>query len=49
MKVEVINVDRILLGKKSYENIKIYSILIKKLIDAKPLRIRFKIMMELHI
>ena len=38
---EYINTDRILLDKKSYENILVYNILYKKLMDAKPLRIRF--------
>ena len=38
---EYINVDRILLDQKSYENILVYNILYKTLLDAKPLRIRF--------
>ena len=38
---EYINVDRILLDEKSYENILVYNILYKKFVDAKPLRIRF--------
>ena len=41
MKVGDINVDRILLDKKSYENIFLFNILYKKYMDAKPLRIRF--------
>ena len=41
MEVEDINVDNILLDEKSYENILVYSILYKKFMDAKPLRIRF--------
>ena len=41
MKVEDINVNNILLDKKSYENILVYRILYKQFMDAKPLRIRF--------
>ena len=41
MDVDNINVDRILLDKKSYKNILVYDILNKKVIDANPLRIRF--------
>ena len=37
-----INVDRILLDEKSYENILVYEILYKKIMDVKPLWIRFK-------
>ena len=42
MEVEDISADRILLDKKSYENILVYNILYKKFMDAKPLRIRFR-------
>ena len=41
MEVEDINDDRILLEKKSYENILVYNILYKNFLDAKPLSIRF--------
>ena len=41
MKVEDINFDNISLDEKSCENILAYNILHKKLIDLKPLRIRF--------
>ena len=41
MDVDNIDVDRILLEKKSYKNILVYDILNKKVIDANPLRIRF--------
>ena len=41
MDVDNIDVDRILLDKKSYKNILVYDILNKKVIDANPLRIRF--------
>ena len=41
MDVDNINVDRILLDKKSYKNILVYDILNKNVIDANPLRIRF--------
>ena len=40
MEIDDINVDRILLDKKSYKNILPYNILCKKFMDAKPLRIR---------
>ena len=56
---EYINVERILLDEKSYENVLVYNILYKKIADAKnakPFRIRFnkvdgviKILMELDI
>ena len=36
-----INVDRILLDKKPFENILVYNILYKKFMDPKPLHIRF--------
>ena len=56
MEVEDINVYNILLDEKSYKNILVYNILYKKIMDAKPLRIRFdkgdgiiKFMMELGI
>ena len=56
MEVEDINVYNILLDEKSYKNILVYNILYKKILDAKPLRIRFdkgdgiiKFMMELGI
>ena len=38
---EYINVDRMVLDEKSYENILVYTISYKKCMDAKPLRIRF--------
>ena len=41
IKLEVFDLDNILIDKKSYENILIYDISYKTLIDAKPLRIRF--------
>ena len=41
MDVDNIDVDRILLDKKTYKNILVYDILNKKVIDANPLRIRF--------
>ena len=41
IKVEDINVYNILLDGKSCANILVYSILYKKFMDAKPLRIRF--------
>ena len=41
MKVADINAGNILLDEKSYENILVYNILYKKLMDAKPFRIRF--------
>ena len=40
-KVGDINVNNILLDKKSYENIKVYKILYKNFIDPMPLCIRF--------
>ena len=51
-----LDVYNILLREKSYKNILVYNILYKKIMDAKPLRIRFdkgdgiiKFMMELGI
>ena len=38
---EDFDLDNILIDEKSYENILVYNILYKTLIDAKPLRIRF--------
>ena len=35
------NLDNILIDEKSYQNILVYNISYKTLIDAKPLRIRF--------
>ena len=53
---EYINVDRVLLYEKPYENILSYKILYKKLMDAKPFCIKFnkvdgilKFIMELDI
>ena len=41
IKIEDFGLDNILLDEKSYENILVYDILYKSLIDSKPLRIRF--------
>ena len=41
IKLENFDIDHIPLDKKSHENILIYNILYKNLIDSKPLRIRF--------
>ena len=41
IKLENFDLDHISLDKKSHENILIYNILYKNLIDSKPLRIRF--------
>ena len=41
MKLEDFDIDNILINKKSHENILIYDIPYKTLIDPKPLRIRF--------
>ena len=46
LKVEDINVNDILLGEKSYENILVYNILYKKFMDAKALRISFDKVMD---
>ena len=40
-KIEDLNLDNILKDEKSYENILVYNISYKTLIDAKPLLIRF--------
>ena len=40
-KIEDLDLDNILIDEKSYENILVYNISYKTLIDAKPLRIRF--------
>ena len=40
IKIEDFNLDNISIDGKSYENILVYNILYKTLIDAKPLRIR---------
>ena len=41
IKVEDFDLDNILTDEKSYENILVYNILYKNLIDSKSLRIRF--------
>ena len=41
IKLEDFNLDKILIHEKSHENILIYDISYKTLIDSKPLRIRF--------
>ena len=41
IKLENFDLDHISLDKKPHENILIYNILYKNLIDSKPLRIRF--------
>ena len=41
IKTEDFNLDNILIDEKSYENLSVYNILYKTLIDTKPLRIRF--------
>ena len=41
IKIEDFDVDYILIDKKSYQNILVYNISYKGLIDYKPLRIRF--------
>ena len=41
MKVEDINVNNILLDEKSYEKVLVNSVLYKKCMNAKSLRIRF--------
>ena len=41
IKIEDFNLNNILIDEKSYENILVYSIWYKSLIDFKPLRIRF--------
>ena len=42
MELEDFDIDNILIDEKSYENILLYDILYKTLIDPKPLRIGFK-------
>ena len=56
IKIENFNLVNILIDEKSYENILVYNISYKTLIDAKPLRIRLdelegllEFMMELDI
>ena len=41
VKIEDFNLDNFLIDEKSYENILVYNIFYKTLIDAKPLHIRF--------
>ena len=41
IKIEDFDYDNILIDEKSYENILVYNISYKRLIDSKPLRIRF--------
>ena len=41
IKLEDFDLDNVLIDKKSHENILIYDISYKTLIDSKPLRIRF--------
>ena len=41
IQLEDFDVDNILIDAKSYENVLIYNISFKTLIDSKPLRIRF--------
>ena len=41
IKIEDFDLNNILIDEKSYENILIYNILYKSLIDSKPLHIRF--------
>ena len=41
IKIEDLEIDNILMDEKSYENILVYNISYKTLIDVKPLRIRF--------
>ena len=41
IEIEDFDLDNILIGEKSYENILFYNISYKSLIDTKPLRIRF--------
>ena len=40
-KIEGFDPDNILIDEKSYENVQVYNISYKSLIDSKPLRIRF--------
>ena len=41
IKLEHFDLDNILIDKKSHENILIYEILFKSLLDAKPVHVRF--------
>ena len=41
IKIEDFDLNNILIDEKSYENISVYNILYKSLIDSKPLHIRF--------
>ena len=41
IQLEDFDIDNILIDAKSYENVLIYNISFKTLIDSKPLRIRF--------
>ena len=41
IKIEDFKFDKILISEKSYENILVYDVSYKTLIDTKPLRIRF--------
>ena len=43
IKIEDFDLDNILIDEKSHENILVYNILYKNLIDTKPLLIRFNI------
>ena len=52
IKLEDFDIDNILIDEESHENISIYGISYKTLIDPKPLRIRFDLlefMMEIDI
>ena len=40
-KIKDLDLDNVLINEKSYDNILVYNISYKTLIDAKPLRIRF--------
>ena len=40
-KIEDFDINKILINKKPYENILVYSIACKTLVDSKPLHIRF--------
>ena len=40
-KIEVLDLDKILIDEKSYENILVYNSFYKSLIGSKPLHIRF--------
>ena len=40
IKIEDFDIDNILMDEKSYENILVYNVLSKRLIDANPLHIR---------